>query len=166
MSHKSIVTKQIVLGMALIAVLAAVLWQLLPGSEKVDRVSYTLSWTALFALPLLAGIHSTLFARFNSDEYIKGYTAASQPGFHTAYLSNTLEQTVVNVLAAISLGMVAPLFFIKWLPIQACIFVIGRLLYFFTYKRNPMHRFVGFVMGYYVALLAMISTLYWVVVGV
>lgn len=166
MSHKPIVIKQIIFGFLFVVALSAVLWIVFPEPKNLDRVTYTLSWAALYSLPLIVGIHSTLFTRFNSHDYIKGYAAENQPGFNAAYLSNTVEQTLLNVLAAFSLGMVAPQSFIKLVPIQACIFLVGRMLYFASYKKNPMQRFIGFVMGYYAALLSISATLYWAVKGV
>jgi len=110
---------------------------------------------------MFLGIHKTLFARFNSGELIKGYQSTTQPTFEVAYLNNTVEQTLVNVLTAMSLGMVVPISLIKLVPIQAGIFIVGRVLYFFTYQSNPMNRFTGFVMSYYVALMSTALSVYW-----
>lgn len=163
MTHKNIVSKQIALGFLGIALTGILLWLVFPTPAAPDRVSYTLSWAVLFSLPLILGIHKTLFARFNSSELIKGYQSTTQATFETAYLNNTVEQTLVNVLTAISLGMVVPISLIKLVPIQACIFIIGRVLYFFTYQSNPMNRFTGFVMTYYVALLSAVLSVYWAI---
>ncbi|MFT4519203.1 MAG: hypothetical protein ACI9JM_001594 [Halioglobus sp.] len=161
MSYKSAVLKQAVLGIFLIPLLGTLLWFSLPDPVTPNRAVYTLSWAALFSVPLFLGIHSALFQRFGSEELIKGHASASQLGFHSAYLSNTLEQTLVNVLTAISLGMVAPMEYIKLVPIQACLYVVGRIMFFFTYKNNPMSRFAGFAVGYYVAAISLVLTLCW-----
>jgi hypothetical protein len=161
MSYRGVVLKQLLMGNLLIILLGTLLWLLLPKPVVTDRALYTLSWAVLFSLPLFLGIHSTLFQRFGSEELIQGYVSSDKLGFHGAYLSNTLEQTSVNVLTAISLGMVAPLECIKLVPIQACIFCVGRTLYFFTYRKSPMNRFVGFAVGYYVACISLVLTIWW-----
>jgi len=161
MSYKISVLKQILMGNILIILLGGFLWFVLPSPAINDRAVYTLSWAAIFALPLFLGIHSTLFERFGSEDFIKGYASPSQPKFHAAYLTNTLEQTTINVLTALSLGMVAPLEYLKLVPIQACIYIVGRVIFFFTYKSNPMFRFVGFAVGYYVACISFLLTICW-----
>jgi uncharacterized membrane protein YecN with MAPEG domain len=165
MEHKRNVTVQIVIGFALIAVLVLALWALLPSPDSPDRIAYTLAWSALFSVPLFLGIHTTLFARFDSEDLIHGHASSQQLTFNRAYLSNTVEQTLVNVLSALTLGMVVPIACIKLVPIQGCIFIIGRLLYYFTYKSKPMNRFTGFAVGYYVAILSVMTSIYWVVIG-
>ena len=108
MSHKNTVLKQIFLGFTSILLLGVFLWIVLPNPVAPDRVVYTLSWSVLFSMPLFLGIHLTLFQRFGSEDLIKGHGSSSQLGFHGAYLSNTVEQTLANVLTAVSLGMVVP----------------------------------------------------------
>jgi len=161
MTYTNSVSKQIALGFLGITLTGILLWLVLPTPAAPGRVSYTLSWTALFSLPMFLGIHKTLFARFNSGELIKGYQSTTQPTFEVAYLNNTVEQTLANVLTAMSLGMVVPISLIKLVPIQAGIFIVGRVLYFFTYQSNPMNRFTGFVMSYYVALMSTALSVYW-----
>ncbi|PCJ29879.1 MAG: hypothetical protein COA99_19050 [Moraxellaceae bacterium] len=165
MEHKGKVTKQIFIGFVSIVFLVLSLWFIFPSPDSPDRITYTLTWSALFALPLFFGIHITLFTRFASEDLILGYASSKQLTFNKAYLSNTVEQTIINVLSALTLGMVAPIVFIKLVPIQACIFSVGRLIYYFTYKSKPTNRFVGFVIGYYIAVLSVATSVYWVITG-
>jgi len=161
MNHKNAVFKRIFLGFASILILGGLLWLVIPNPIAPDRVMYTLSWSALFSIPLFLGIHTTLFQRFGSEDLIKGHASSGKLGFHGAYLSNTAEQALVNVLTAISLGMVVPVEFIKVVPIQACIFIVGRVWFFVAYKKDPMSRFAGFAMGYYAAVISLVLILCW-----
>jgi hypothetical protein len=148
-------------GFASILPIGGFLWFVIPNPIAPDRVVYTLSWSALFSIPLFLGIHVTLFQRFGSEDLIKGHASSGKLGFHGAYLSNTVEQALVNVLTAISLGMVAPVEYIKVVPIQACIFIVSRVWFFVAYKKNPMYRFAGFAMGYYAAVVSLVLILFW-----
>ena len=165
MGHKKEVNKQIALGFIVLAILALGLWSLIPNHQPGNRVEYTLSWLAVFSIPLFLGIHPILFRRYNSADLIKGYNASESIRFEQAYLSNTVEQTAVNVLTVVTLGMVAPLGLIKLVPIQAIIYVIGRVLFYFSYRANSMKRFVGFVLGYYVAVGSLLLSVCFVISG-
>lgn len=165
MKHKGKVLKQIATGFFTIAILGTSLWFIVPSPVSPDRIIYTLAWSALFSVPLFIGIHTTLIARFASEDLIQGYASSKDLKFNQAYLSNTVEQTGVNVLTAFTLAMVVPIEFIKLVPIQACIFVVGRLVFYFTYKSDPKSRFVGFVVGYYVAVVSLFASIYWAVVN-
>lgn len=163
--YKKQVDKQIALGFALIAVLSAVLWLLIPDQIPASRVEYTLSWLAVFSVPLFLGIHLVLFRRHGDADLIKGYAGTADLPFERAYLSNTMEQTAVNSLTAVTLGMVVPMGLIKLVPIQATIYTIGRILYYIAYRSSPMKRFTGFVAGYYVAVGSLLLSTYFTIVN-
>lgn len=165
MDHKSEVNKQIALGFCLFLVSSLGLWFIIPSHQSGDQVKYTLSWLAVFSIPLFLGIHPVLFRRYKSADLIKGYAASESIRFERAYLSNTVEQTTVNVLTAVTLGMVVPPCLIKLVPIQAIIYVVGRALFYFSYRVNPMKRFVGFVMGYYVAVASLLLSMCFAIFG-
>jgi len=162
MDYKKAINKQIVAGFLLIGVLGGGLWFLLPDAMPGRRVEYTLSWLAVFAVPVFLGIHPMLFRRYNDPELIKGYKSSIDASFHRAYLTNALEQATVNVLTAVTLGMVAPISLMKFVPIQALIYLIGRVWYYFSYRAAPMKRFTSFVLGYYVAVISLFLSIYFV----
>ncbi len=160
--YKKSINKQIAVGFLLIGALGSALWFLVPDTIPGRRVEYTLSWLAVFAMPVFLGIHPMLFRRYNDPELIKGYKSSVDASFDRAYLTNAVEQTAVNVLTAVTLGMVAPISLMKLVSIQALIYLIGRVWYYFSYRAAPMKRFTSFVLGYYVAVISLFLSIYFV----
>lgn len=76
-----------------------------------------------------------------------------------AVLQNTLEQTVLAVLAYGCFAALAPGAFLGMLPAAAALFWIGRALFWHGYARGAGARAFGFALTFYSTVLLWISTL-------
>lgn len=151
--YKKLVLTQILAGFSLIPLLGLGLWILLQDFVPIDRIWVTAATLAFLVLPLIAGIQLMLFRRFNSETLIKGRAQSEELSLREIYLSNTIEQTILAVLAALVCILSVPPSLLKVPLIGSMLFVIGRALYFFGYQSNSLHRFTGFVLGHYTSLL-------------
>lgn len=152
-SYKRLVLAQILVGFMLIPILGSGLWTLLHDFVPVDRRFVAAATLALLVMPLIAGIQLMLFRRFNSETLIQGRAKSDQISLREIYLSNTIEQTILAVIAALVCILTVPPPLLKVPLIGSLLFVIGRALYFFGYQSNSLHRFTGFVLGHYSSLL-------------
>ena len=63
-----------------------------------------------------------------------------------SFLQNTLEQLVLHLLASIGLASTLPDSALQLVPALSCLFVFGRIIYYFTYSYLPVMRAFGFSM--------------------
>jgi len=110
-----------------------------------DRVLFTLKWQSLSIL--------TLLWAFRQVERIRFTTIAIDPTHPQAdalvdvprrYLQNTLEQLIISifgqVILSIHLTNQAP----RVIPVLVCLFVLGRIMFWIGYSRDPLKRAPGF----------------------
>ena len=64
-----------------------------------------------------------------------------------SFLQNTLEQLLLHVLASIGLASTLPAEAMQLVPALSSLWVLGRIIYYFTYSYLPVLRAFGFAMG-------------------
>lgn len=157
---------QILAGGLLIAVIGMALWCALPVLPADDRHRIVFASLGVVALPLVAAIQTMLFRRFNSAELIQGRARHESMSLPEVFVSNTLEQVVLAVLAILVAGFLVPVHLLKLPLVGAVLFLIGRVVYYVGYARHPMNRFVGFVIRHYSSLGLLAVGLYYAAAGV
>lgn len=133
-----------------------------PASDSLqDRLYCYLPWLALLAVPLVIGVSYLASYRFFHPEVIEGGSETADPAFHNgrAYLQNTLEQTVLAVMAQLALVVRLPLDWLDVIPALVFWFVIARIIFRLTYARGAAARSFGFAATYYPSVLALIAVL-------
>ena len=110
-----------------------------------DRVLFTLKWQSLSMLTLLWGIHVVGRVRFSSKAIDPTHPDADAlVDVPRRYAQNTLEQLVFSIfgqlILSIHLTNQAP----RVIPVLVCLFVIGRIMFWIGYSRDPMKRAPGF----------------------
>ena len=107
------------------------------------RLSLVPGLVLLFAVRLVASV------RFRSAEDNRGaaYAPPSQKlAFPAAFLQNTLEQTVLAVIANFALASIGSVSATAYMAVGAALFLIGRIAFFFGYRRGAGARSFGMVM--------------------
>lgn len=140
-----------VLSLVILAVTAPLAWALLPALVDFPRhLDQRLAFAAQASLPvqlclLTAVAMVSTGRRFSPDDI--GGSAAGPPGpriaVQSAFLQNTLEQTVLAVGAyfayAATLGGAA----LSLIPVAVVLFVAGRVLFYRGYRRGVTGRAFG-----------------------
>jgi len=114
-----------------------------------DRVLFTLKWQSLSMLTLLWGIRQVGRIRFSSKAIDPTHPQADAlVDVPKRYLQNTLEQLIFSIfgqlILSIHLTNQAP----RVIPVLVCLFVIGRIMFWIGYSRDPMKRAPGFFMTF------------------
>ncbi len=69
---------------------------------------------------------------------------------------NTLEQLVVFIPAILIAGHYSSP---AWAALAGVVFILGRLLYFFSYSKDPARRSTGFAIGFFAVLYLLVAGL-------
>ena len=121
---------------------------------------------ALIALlPLFGAITGVVLARYADEDLVLGWEARKPVGVKQAILQNTVEQTVINEVTLLCLGLAAPSGYEKLCLVQALCFLVGRIVFSFSYQRDPMKRFMGFIIGHYAAAVSLLASAAFIVIG-
>lgn len=163
MSYKPEVHKRIAVGISILAALYGAAFFVLPPVQAIDSASRLLLAAKLLGfipLPLLAGVWATVFVRYSDASLIQGYKAAPSERLALlhAYNANTLEQTALHALSIVAFCAVVPQRLLVFAMAQVAAFLLGRLLFFLGYRRAPLKRLVGFVLGFYSAVAAIVTS--------
>ena len=149
MSYKNKIHKGMGIGFLSLIVVVLLGWFLMPVSI------YTLPslWQKLlflYVLPLGLGVLSIVIKRYESEDLILGYQSSNKGlELNKAYLQNTIEQTMLAVPLVVSFGSLAPAYLAKVIPVHLCVFLFGRLCFWFGYKKSPAARIPGFIITIY-----------------
>lgn len=133
-----------------------------PASDSLqDRLACYLPWLALMAVPLVIGVSYLANYRFFHRDTIGGGNETADPAFHNgrAYLQNTLEQTVLAVMAQLALVVRLPIDWLDVIPALVFWFVIARIVFRLTYAHGAAARSFGFAATYYPSTLALLGVL-------
>ena len=151
------------LVVSIVVILAAAQLPLVsPASDSVgDRLYCYLPWLALMAAPLAIGISEIAAYRYFHAEAIDGGNETADPRFRDARacLQNTLEQTVVAVMAQFALVIRLPMAWLDVIPALVFWFVIARIIFRLTYARGAAARSFGFAATFYPSVLGLIAVL-------
>lgn len=141
-------------ALTVIALLAA--YFLSEGGVVSLRLSAPVA-SALAALALVYCIGNIAKKRFFNADVIDG-AAHDKPGsavaVDKAVLQNTLEQTVLAVVAYNGLAAVAPGLAPVLLPVLVSLFLIGRAFFVAGYRKGAGGRAFGFALTFYSTLAA------------
>jgi hypothetical protein len=149
-----VITFVVIVGAILVGPIA-----LSPEAPAGDRLAVAIWADAFIALWL--GISVGLLARhrFFSPEDIDG--GGLSRGSETANilqstLQNTLEQSVLAVLAHLAWSILMPVSWISAIPAAVFLFLCGRVLFVRGYRGGAPSRAVGFALPFYPSMLMLI----------
>ena len=106
----------------------------------------------VFALPvLIVGIVNVVRERFFNRGWIDGSPgdAGCRLDINKRFIQNTVEQLVLAVMANVALVVVLPQSALKCIPLLVSLFIVGRLIFWASYLRNPVSRAFGFTVTFF-----------------
>ncbi len=138
----------------------------LPLLDTQERLIFTLRCQIFPALMLLAGIIAVSFNRFTSKaiDPLAGAEPASM-SVHLRYLSNTLEQFILFLIASLVFSSFLDSHSIKLIPIFTILFVLGRIAFWLGYLQHPLNRGFGMVITLYPTIIMLLYDAYHVLGG-
>jgi hypothetical protein len=156
---KGIIIGATVSGMVLVG---SVVWGprlLSPDASLSERIAFALSADIFIALWLGISVAMLARHRFFTPEDIDGGglsrgTEAAQ--VLQATLQNTLEQTVLAVLAHCMWAIVLPVSWNAAIPAAVILFVSGRVLFLRGYRGGAPARAAGFALTFYPTMFMLI----------
>lgn len=118
-----------------------------------DRVAFTLRWSMVSLLVVVAGIMILAQIRYHTTA-INPLDTSGQKITETFQrcLHNTLEQFLVHVLSLMVLSTYISEGQMQCIPYLVVWFVIGRAVFFVGYFIDPIKRGVGFAMNWFANL--------------
>jgi len=120
-----------------------------PGGIDISwRLAYALKCEVFTALCLLAGVGVIANRRFFLPEAIAGGPSPSLE-IEQRYVENTLEQSVLAMVAHLALVVVVPDDSIRAVAILVVLFVIGRATFWIGYHISGPARAFGFATTFY-----------------
>ena len=120
-----------------------------PGGIDISwRLAYALKCEVFTALCLLAGVGMIANRRFFIADAIAGGPSPSLE-IEQRYLENTLEQSVLAIVAHLALVVVVPDDSIRAVAILVMLFVIGRATFWVGYHISGSARAFGFATTFY-----------------
>lgn len=130
----------------------------LPADDMAGRLAFAGRWLLLPGLMLLIGIVGASRRGFYAEAIDGTRTPANRAlEINLRYNQNTLEQTMLALIAWIGLAIALPYARLVLIPAMACLFVIGWLTFWIGYLIHPMGRAFGMV----VTVLPTLAAFFW-----
>ncbi|SET22762.1 MAPEG family protein [Thalassotalea agarivorans] len=128
----------------------------------IDRLQIAILWCLVPILFLTVSIGRLARHRFFTPQDIDGSgltEGTEQAKLLQALIQNTLEQTILAVMAYFIWSVAMPSHWLSVVPIAALAFGLGRILFFKGYQKGAPSRAVGFTLCFYTSALMILSTL-------
>ena len=158
------------MGMGLIISILMILYGILcnpwslPDSQAMDGKLVVLGWSLLIpCLFLIGSIARIAKHRFFSSVDIDSSAATPSSlklACLQAILQNTLEQTVLAMVVYLLWILMTPSVWLSVLPLSACCFLAGRILFFKGYHRGAVSRALGFALTFYPLVMMFVLILF------
>jgi hypothetical protein len=156
------VLKGIVIGLTIsFAVVLMGIFQIVlviePDLSVVARLELAQRWSLLPAAFLIVSIARLAKHRFFHPADIDGGAGFSEDSerakFLQSLLQNTLEQCVIAIAGYLAWAVIMPGAWISVVPLSACAFAVGRILFFNGYLKGAPARALGFSLTFYPTVL-------------
>ncbi len=129
------------------------------ADEPASRLAFAAKWLLVPGFALLAGIGIVSGRRFFTAGAIDGTRTPESKSLeiNLRYNQNTLEQTLLVVIAWPMLALWLPSGQLGLLPVLAVLFGFGRAAFFIGYLIAPWARAFGFALTFYPTVAAYLS---------
>jgi len=106
---------------------------------------------AIFAvLPGVIGVAVVAAQRLNPEMWVgQKVRPNSSLDINTRFILNTFEQFTLYIIGMAGLAIYAPIEEARSLPILTALFLLGRVLFWIGYHKNPYLRAFGFGLTFY-----------------
>ena len=149
------------LGMKLI-------WHWQPDAWGIaDRLALVIKGAVFALLPGVIGICIVAAQRLDPSMWVGRIAKPnSSLDINTRFILNTFEQFIAYFIANAGLAIYCPLEEARSLPLLTALFVMGRILFWIGYHKNPYLRAFGFGITFYPTVMAFLWLILIMVFGV
>jgi hypothetical protein len=131
---------------------AKLLWHWAPAqwSNPGDKVALVFKCAAFALLPGIVGICVVAAQRLDPSMMVGRMARPnSSLDINTRFILNTFEQFTAYLVAVTVVALYSPIEEARALPILTMLFVLGRMLFWVGYHKNPYLRAFGFGLTFY-----------------
>lgn len=133
-------------------------WQPASWSTLDDRLRLVISCSVFAIMPAIFAIMIVAAQRLNAKMMIGHMVRPNSPlDINTRFILNTFEQFTLFFVAHMAMAIYAPADEAKDTILMTALFLIGRILFWVGYHRNPLVRAFGFGLTFY----PIVATYFW-----
>lgn len=116
----------------------------------IDRLVLMIQCSILAVLPTVLAIAIVAAQRLNPDMWVgQKVKPNSALDINTRFILNTTEQFILFIVGLAGIALYAPHMEGHSIPILTSLFLIGRVLFWYGYHKNPYLRAFGFGLTFY-----------------
>lgn len=118
--------------------------------EVADRLTLVIKCSVFAILPAVVAITIVAAQRLNPDLWIgQKVRSNSSLDINTRFVLNTVEQFILLLVGLSGISLYVPVSEARTVPILAALFLMGRILFWVGYHKNPYLRAFGFGLTFY-----------------
>ncbi len=118
--------------------------------EVADRLTLVIKCSVFAILPAVVAITIVAAQRLNPDMWVgQKVRPNSSLDINTRFVLNTVEQFVLFLVGLSGMSLYVPVSEARTVPILAALFLMGRILFWVGYHKNPYLRAFGFGLTFY-----------------
>jgi len=115
-----------------------------------DRLALVIKCSIFAILPGVIGVAVVAAQRLNPEMWVgQKVRPNSSLDINTRFILNTFEQFTLYIIGIAGLSIYAPIEEARSLPILTALFLLGRVLFWIGYHKNPYLRAFGFGLTFY-----------------
>jgi len=115
-----------------------------------DRLELMIKCSILALTPAVTGITIVAAQRLNPDMWVgQRPKPNSSLDVNTRFVLNTIEQFILFLVGLSGIALFAPISEADSIPILTSLFLLGRILFWIGYHKNPYLRAFGFGITFY-----------------
>ncbi|MEC9369652.1 MAG: MAPEG family protein [Pseudomonadota bacterium] len=115
-----------------------------------DRLALMIKCSIFATVPAILAIVIVAAQRLNPDMWVgQRVRPNSALDINTRFILNTMEQFVLFLVGLSGIALYAPLSEAHSVPILTSLFLLGRILFWYGYHKNPYLRAFGFGITFY-----------------
>jgi hypothetical protein len=132
-----------------------------------DRLALVIKDAVFAIIPGVLGICIVAAQRLDPSMFVGSTPKPNSPvEINTKFILNTFEQFTAYFIANAGLAMYCPIEEARTLPILTGLFVLGRILFWVGYHKNPYRRAFGFGVTFYPTVIAYVWLILIMVFGI
>ena len=118
--------------------------------DVADRLALVIKCSVFAILPAVVAIAIVAAQRLNPDMWVgQNVRPYSSLDINTRFILNTVEQFILFLVGLSGISLYVPVSEARTVPILAALFLIGRILFWVGYHKNPYLRAFGFGLTFY-----------------
>ena len=115
-----------------------------------DRLALVMKCAVFAILPGVIGVAVVAAQRLDPEMWVgQKVRPNSSLDINTRFILNTFEQFTLYIIGLAGLAVYAPIEEARSLPILTGLFLLGRILFWIGYHKNPLLRAFGFGITFY-----------------